>query len=487
MSESIRPTGDELPAIGHLIGGTRVDSADGARRELVDPASGQPFGVVAEASSRDVDVAVAAARGALATWSSATPADRSSALLRLADLIEAHSERIARLEALNTGKPLTFAADEIPFALDNLRFFAGAARTMTAQAAGEYAAGYTSMVRREPVGVIAAIAPWNYPFMMAIWKIAPALAAGNTVVLKPAELTPLTALVLGELAEAVLPTGVLNVITGDGATVGAALVQHPDVAMVTLTGDVSTGQAVATGAAPTLKRTHLELGGKAPVLVFDDADIARVAGAAAMVGFGNTGQDCTAACRILVGTKNYDPLVDAIVQAAQDLVIGDPFSDGSLIGPLISEAHRNRVVGFVDRAIEQGAEAIAGGHCIDRPGWFYEPTVLVDAEQDSEIVQREVFGPVVTIQRADEADLVTMALDVRYSLAASVWTHDIGRAMRVARDLHVGTVWINDHFPLISEMPHGGFGMSGHGKDLSVAALDAYSDLKHVVVHLGEG
>jgi 1-pyrroline dehydrogenase len=480
----VQPSNLDLPPLGHVIGGELVDSRGSGRRELIDPATGTPFGLVAEGGPADAEAAVAAAQAAFPGWSTTTPSERSRLLLRLADLVEASAEHLAKLEAYNTGKPLTDAAAEIPFAVDNLRFFAGAARTMTAQAAGEYAEGYTSMLRREPLGVVAAIAPWNYPLMMAIWKVGPALAAGNTVVLKPAELTPLTALVLGQMAAAELPPGVLNVVAGEGHSVGAALVAHEDVAMVTLTGSVSTGQAVAAAAATSLKRSHLELGGKAPMLVFGDADPAAVAAVATMCGYGNSGQDCTAACRVLVSPGQHDELVDAVRDAAGAVVVGDPFTSDVTMGPLISAEHRARVAGFVERSVAAGADVVAGGAVGSGPGWYFEPTVIVGADQDSEIVQSEVFGPVITIQSVDEGRMVDLAQDVPYSLAASVWTSDVGRAMRVARDLHVGTVWVNDHFPLISEMPHGGFGRSGHGKDLSTAALDAFADLKHVLVNL---
>jgi 1-pyrroline dehydrogenase len=468
----------------NLVGGEFVDAVEGGTMEVVNPSTGETIAEVPEGTQSDVDRAVEAAKKAWPEWRETTPAERAEVLLRLADLIDEHTDELAELESRNVGKPLAAARDEMPVCSDNIRFFAGAARILEGRSTGEYMSGYTSWIRREPIGIVGQVAPWNYPLMMAVWKFAPALAAGNVSVLKPSEQTPLSTLRFAQLAAEVIPAGVLNVITGDGEPVGAGIVRHPDVRLVSLTGDVATGKEVAKAASETLKRVHLELGGKAPVVVFDDADPAQVAEAIKIGGYWNSGQDCTAASRVMAGPKIYDKLLEELVPAVESMQVGDPAEGDEIeMGPVISKAQQERVLGFLDRA--KGAKVLTGGGTNGDRGFFVKPTVVVDVDQTDEIVQREVFGPVVTVQRfADDDEAIAWANDVPYGLAASVFTRDIGRALNASRKLEFGTVWINDHIPLVSEMPHGGFKQSGYGKDLSMYSLEDYTQVKHVMAKL---
>jgi len=470
-----------------FIGGEWTDGAGDELQPVLNPSTGEVIAEVPKGTEEDVDRAVRAARKAFEDgWWESTPRERMEMILKLADAIEANADEFADIEAHNVGKPLGVTkSEEVPGIVDNLRFFAGGARFMEGKASGEYMKGYTSMIRREPVGVVGSIAPWNYPLWMAVWKFGPALAAGNTVVLKPSEWTPLSALRMAELAADIVPPGVLNVITGDGEPVGAGLVRHPGVDMVSLTGDVATGKEVAKAAADTLKRVHLELGGKAPVLVFDDADLDSVVEWTKVGGFFNSGQDCTAATRVIAGPGIYENLLSNLVPAVESIKVTDIESEGAEMGSLVSSEQLDRVRGFVDRAREGGARVLTGGSPLDRPGYWYAPTVVTDLGQDAEIVQREVFGPVVTVQRfADDDEAIAWANGVRYGLAASVFTTNVGRALNAARKLRFGTVWINCHIVLVSEMPHGGYRGSGYGKDLSMYSIEEYTNIKHVMAAL---
>ncbi len=472
-----------------FIGGEFVESESGGTMEVLNPATGEVIAEVPRGTAADVEKAVDAARKAWDEWHQKTPKDRMELLLKLADVIDENAEELARLESLNVGKPWWVAVDEPGAMSDCLRFFAGAARNLEGKAAGEYVEGYTSMIRREPLGIVAGICPWNYPLYMAIWKLGPALAAGNVQILKPAEQTPLTLLRFLELAQEAIPAGVLQVVTGDGIPAGDALVRHPEIRLVSLTGDTATGKIIAKNAADTVKRLHLELGGKAPMVVLDDADPATVAEAIKIGGFFNSGQDCTASSRILVSKGVYDDVLSETVKAVEGMSVGDPSTDDEIeMGPVISQEQQDRVLGFLERATAAKATVVTGGEALGESGFFVKPAIVTDVGQDAEIIQNEVFGPVVTVQPfASDDEAVEMANGVRYGLAASVFSQNVGRAMKVAAKLDFGTVWVNEHlFPLTPEMPHGGFKESGYGKDMSIYSMEEYTRVKHVVVKLAE-